>query len=196
MVAHPLKSVVLLIICEPKPTIFNPIIKPVQSAGHHEQMKGANMKTWMALSASTLILMTGCSSMNNQSENKPAPPQAEAALPSETALKRVWMLAGLEGFTREQLTALRAEMDLRSLPRGSAYMGCNRIMLNADSVTAQQISFGHAASTRMYCADRMALEQAFTANIKGSHTYRIEGHKLILRSESGKEMHFVAQDWD
>ena len=102
----------------------------------------------------------------------------------------------MPGFTRAQLVAARAEMDLRALPRVSAYMGCNRLMLNAETLTQEQISFGGVASTRMYCAENGALEQAFAQRIAGRFGYRVEGHRLVLRDAAGGEMHFVAQDWD
>ncbi|WP_107928546.1 META domain-containing protein [Neisseria animaloris] len=154
------------------------------------------MKTWIALSASTLVLMTGCFASPAKPQPEAVKPQAEQPVPSGVTLKRVWMLSGLEGFTRQQLVAARAEMDLRTLPRVNAYMGCNRLMLSAGSVTDEKISFGNVASTRMYCDKNMALEQAFAERIEGTFTYRIEGHKLVLRDASGREMHFVAQDWD
>lgn len=111
-------------------------------------------------------------------------------------IKRVWMLADFEGFSREQLVAADAKMDWTRLPRVYAYMGCNQLMMEAKQEGGDRIVFGSGVSTRMYCEETMRLEQTFMNYIAGTKNYRIEGHTLILRNEAGKEARFVAQDWD
>ncbi|MCS4532936.1 META domain-containing protein [Neisseria montereyensis] len=111
-------------------------------------------------------------------------------------IKRVWMLADFEGFSREQLVAAEARMDWRQLPRVYAYMGCNQLMMEAKQTGGDRMVFSNGTSTRMYCAETIPLEYSFMNYVAGTKSYRIEGHTLILRNDAGKEARFVAQDWD
>lgn len=119
---------------------------------------------------------------------------------AESKLNRVWMLDEWPGFTREQLHQAKAEMNFTALPHVSAYMGCNRMMFEADvsqsSRTEGRLAFGAVASTRKLCFDGMALEQDFGNRIGSFTHYKLEGHRLILQNGQGQTARFVAQDWD
>lgn len=138
---------------------------------------------WKPLfAAACLTVLGGCAA-----SSEPAPD-----------LKRVWMLDEWPGFSREQLHQAKAEMNFTGLPNVSAYMGCNRMMFEADiadsSPTEGRLAIGVIASTRKLCADGMALEQDFGNRIGSFTRYRIEGHRLILENEQGQTAEFVAQD--
>lgn len=141
------------------------------------------MKKVIALSAA-LMMLNACGTHSSPAVSNP------------NALKRTWYLTEMQGFTREQLTAIKAELDLRQLPKASAYMGCNRLMLNADAQNDGKIQFGSVAATRMYCENEMHAEKQFSQTIPSFNQYHVEGHQLILRNPQGQTMRFVAQDWD
>lgn len=115
--------------------------------------------------------------------------------PDSASIKRVWMLTRLEGFSPNQITASKAQMNWQNLPQAGAYMGCNQLMFKTETQTDGTVSFGPVASTRMYCKNKMDLEKTFASMLPVMTRYQINGHNLIL-SGDGKEMHFVAQDWD
>ena len=115
---------------------------------------------------------------------------------SPAQLKRVWMLTALAGFSKNELTAAKAEMNWTALPQAAAYMGCNRMMFNADVSGDGKVAVGAVASTRMYCADNMKLENTFGRLLPEMKYYRLHGHELTLHNGQGTEMRFIAQDWD
>ncbi|WP_304335133.1 META domain-containing protein [Conchiformibius steedae] len=125
----------------------------------------------------------------------PTSPNTAGTPQGEAALKRVWMLTKLDGFSKDRLVALKAEMNWTNLPAAGVYMGCNRLMFQAKPQADGKVSFGPVAATRMYCAEQMDVESAFAAALPTVTHYQIQGHHLILRGSKG-EMHFVAQDWD
>ncbi|MDO5058502.1 MAG: META domain-containing protein [Neisseria sp.] len=149
------------------------------------------------LSIGCLALLTACSSTApNPGNNTAAASENTDAL----GLKRVWMLDEWPGFTREQLLSAKAKMDLTNLPRGSAFMGCNYMMFQAEAANPNQaesrLKIGPVAATRKLCMDNMDLELAFGSRINEFTDYRLEGHRLILRNAKGETVRFVAQDWD
>ena len=150
------------------------------------------MKHWTALALLGGILCA-CAPVGG---GAPSARPAASAPAADAAVKRVWMLTALDGFSKEQLTAAKAEMNWTRLPQAAAYMGCNRMMFQADVSAGGAVSFGPVAATRMYCADNMALENAFGRLLPEMTAYRVEGHHLILFNGKGGEMRFVAQDWD
>lgn len=111
-------------------------------------------------------------------------------------LKRTWYLVDIEGFSRQQLVAEKAALDLTNLANASGYMGCNQLGFAIDAAENGYISFKSISSTRMYCGEEMKLEQKFSVLLPDIRTYRIRGHYLILESQTGQQMKFVVQDWD
>ncbi len=110
-------------------------------------------------------------------------------------LKRVWMLVEFSSFDKVYLTKKGAFLDLTQDQNASSKMGCNQMSFPFQVKNDTEISFSVGMSTKMYCED-MKLEDAFSKKITSVKTYSIDGHKLILTTENGSKISFVAQDWD
>ena len=155
---------------------------------------------------STAILFSSCKSGKKT-----------ANLTENEKLARVWMLTEMnvnEGntFSKEDFTKASAKLDLtklkdittdlegKRLAQGNAYMGCNNIFFtlstNEKATLNNNISFYQVGMTRKACQQNMELETSFGKHLADMITYKLEGQSLILSSEDGKRMKFVAQDWD
>ncbi|MDO5356330.1 MAG: META domain-containing protein [Conchiformibius sp.] len=150
------------------------------------------MKHWATVAVLGGVLCACAPLSGNGTDTQAAAPSAVNA----AAVKRVWMLTELDGFQKAQLVAAKAEMNWTRLPHANAYMGCNRMMFQADVSSDGRVKFGAVAATRMYCPDAIPLENAFGSLLPQMTRYRVEGHHLILEDGKGKTMRFVAQDWD
>lgn len=115
-------------------------------------------------------------------------------------LQRQWMMVSFDAFTKDQLVAYKAEINLTSRMekgkiQGSAYMGCNQMSFSAEFKKGGKVKISKGVSTVKACQD-MALENAFQKTIETMTSYSVEGHFLTLSDGSGNSMKFVAADWD
>lgn len=124
-----------------------------------------------------------------------------SAIPDKNPnLQRQWMLVSFEGFSKDQLIASKAEMNLTAsmvegkIP-GSAYMGCNRMSFTSEFKKGGKVRISQGASTMKACQD-MKLETSFQKKFETMTIYSIEGHFLTLSDGKGNTMKFVAADWD
>lgn len=124
-----------------------------------------------------------------------------SAMPDKNpVLQRQWMLVSLDGFSRDQLIANKAEMNLtgnmmKGKIQANAYMGCNRMSFVSEFKKGGKVKFSKGISTMKACQD-MNLESSFQKKIETMTHYSIEGHFLTLSGDHGNSMKFVAADWD
>lgn len=116
------------------------------------------------------------------------------------ALQRQWMLVSFDGFSKEQLIANKAEMNLTASMvdnkiQGNAYMGCNQMSFVSEFKKGGKVKISKGVSTMKACQD-MSLETSFQKKIETMTKYSIEGHFLTLSDDHGNTMKFVAADWD
>lgn len=116
--------------------------------------------------------------------------------PISDNINRKWMLVEFQDFSKNQLVKNNAYLDLSIKDQFNAKMGCNGMMLKANFKSDGKVEFSPLASTMMYCADNMKLEDAFGKALPTMNHYKIEGHFLTLSSKDGNKMKFVAADWD
>lgn len=115
-------------------------------------------------------------------------------------LQRQWMLISFDGFSKDQLTASNAEMNLtankvRGKIQARVYMGCNRMSFVSEFKKGGRVSISKGVSTMKACQD-MNLETSFQKKVETMTNYSIEGHFLTLSDDQGNSMKFVAADWD
>jgi len=124
-----------------------------------------------------------------------------SAIPDKNpSLQRQWMLISLDGFSKDQLIAHKAEMNLTAAIvdgkiQGSAYMGCNQMSFISEFKKGGKVKISKGVSTMKACQD-MDLETSFQKKIETMTRYSVEGHFLILSDDHGHTMKFVAADWD
>ncbi len=110
------------------------------------------------------------------------------------------MLISLDGFSKDQLIAHKAEMNLTAAIvdgkiQGSAYMGCNQMSFISEFKKGGKVKISKGVSTMKACQD-MDLETSFQKKIETMTRYSVEGHFLTLSDDHGHTMRFVAADWD
>ncbi|KYH06165.1 heat-shock protein [Chryseobacterium cucumeris] len=110
------------------------------------------------------------------------------------------MLISFDGFSKDQLIANKAEMNLtanrvKGKIQASVYMGCNRMSFASEFKKEGKVKFSKGISTMKACQD-MNLENSFQKKIETMTHYSIEGHFLTLTDDHGNTMKFVAADWD
>lgn len=115
-------------------------------------------------------------------------------------VQRQWMLISFEGFSKDQLMANKAEINLTSKTengkiQANAYMGCNQMSFVTEFKKGGKVKISKGISTAKACQD-MNLEAAFQKKIETMTRYSVEGHFLTLSDEDGTSMKFVAADWD
>ncbi|WP_110366617.1 META domain-containing protein [Chryseobacterium sp. CBTAP 102] len=115
-------------------------------------------------------------------------------------LQRQWMLISFDGFSKDQLTASNAEMNLtankvRGKIQARVYMGCNMMSFVSEFKKGGRVSISKGVSTMKACQD-MNLETSFQKKVETMTNYSIEGHFLTLSDDQGNSMKFVAADWD
>jgi heat shock protein HslJ len=116
------------------------------------------------------------------------------------SLQRQWMLVSFDGFSKDQLIANKAEMNLTgSMDKGkiqaSTYMGCNQMSFVSEFKKGGKVKISKGVSTMKACQD-MSLETSFQKKIETMTRYSVEGHFLTLSDDKGASMKFVAADWD
>ena len=110
-------------------------------------------------------------------------------------IHRKWMLVQFEDFQKEKLMEKNCYLELTDLKRASAKMGCNNLGFAYNLIENNKISFSQGMSTRMFCQDNQ-IEISFLNAVQLINSYKIEGHKLYLKTKSNQELVFVAEDWD
>lgn len=144
------------------------------------------MKTVLSICALllSLVFMNSCSSSK-------ADPQL---------YQRQWMLKKFKNYEYDFLVRNRAQLDLaptKSLKdQYRGYMGCNQMFLTAVFLKNGTVKFSDVGGTMMYCENNMKLEEEFARELPAMTKYSIDGHQLTLSDGKGKEMQFVAADWD
>ncbi|WP_343685689.1 META domain-containing protein [Chryseobacterium gleum] len=124
-----------------------------------------------------------------------------SAIPDKNpSLQRQWMLISLDGFSKNQLIAHKAEMNLTAAIvdgkiQGSAYMGCNQMSFISEFKKGGKVKISKGVSTMKACQD-MDLETSFQKKIETMTRYSVEGHFLTMSDDHGHTMKFVAADWD
>lgn len=123
--------------------------------------------------------------------------QNKNAMTSET-VKREWMLKTLPGLTSDELVAARASINLADLSKSGAFGGCNRIFFTTKTGKAGAISFTNIGATRMYCEDKMKVEDALVKALPLINKYELTApHQVAFKDASGKVIATaVAADWD
>nr|WP_315031743.1 META domain-containing protein [uncultured Chryseobacterium sp.] len=116
------------------------------------------------------------------------------------SLQRHWMMVSLDGFSKDQLVANKAEINLTSKMeggkiQGSAFMGCNQMSFTSEFKKGGKVKISKGVSTMKACGN-MDLETAFQKKFDTMTRYSIEGHFLTLSDDHGNSMKFVAADWD
>lgn len=118
--------------------------------------------------------------------------------PLSNNLKRKWMLVAMEDFPRDTLIKYATYIDLtNSDSKGSAYMGCNTIGFSYQVISKEKIKFSNVFSTKMYCLQTSKIEDKFNSLLVTMNRFSAKNaHKLELFNEEGKQLQFVAADWD
>jgi len=94
----------------------------------------------------------------------------------------VWRLASLEG--RPALTGVAVTAVFTDKEGISGSAGCNRYQGSA-RVSADRVTVGALASTRMFCADTSDQEDAYLRALASAEVYRITGTDLVLGPAQG-----------
>ncbi|OCA80649.1 heat-shock protein [Chryseobacterium contaminans] len=124
-----------------------------------------------------------------------------SAVPDKNpSIQRQWMLISFDGYSKDQLIAHKAEINLtgkmeKGKIQGSAYMGCNQMSFSSEFKNDGKVKISQGVSTMKACQD-MNLEISFQKKFETMTTYSVEGHFLTLSDNQGNTMKFVAADWD
>lgn len=110
-------------------------------------------------------------------------------------IHRKWMLIQFENFQKETLIEKQCYLDLTDQRNAMANMGCNTLGFVYELKNDNEILFNQGRTTHMYCEDH-AIESQFLSIVKTISSYKVKGHKLHLRTNTDKELIFVAEDWD
>ncbi len=115
--------------------------------------------------------------------------------------QRQWMLTSFKNYSYDFLVKNRAQLDLAPTKsenhRYNAFLGCNKLFLNAIFKPNGKAVFSDVGSTLMFCeGDAMKLENDFARQLPKMNHYKIEGHQMTLTDSEGNTMKFVAADWD
>ena len=76
--------------------------------------------------------------------------------------------------------------------RAAGFAGCNRFTTSY-TLAAQRLRFGLFASTRMFCATTMDLEDRFFAALDATRGYRLAGSHLDLLGDNGVTASFTSR---
>ncbi len=111
-------------------------------------------------------------------------------------LQREWMLISFKEYKKDFLVQAKASLKFETLKSAHAKMGCNTLNFTVNTIKNKKIIFGEGISTMMYCEDYMTLEKDFSTSLMEVCKYQIKGHFLTLSDKKGRQMKFVAADWD
>lgn len=114
--------------------------------------------------------------------------------------QRQWMMISFDGFSKEELVANKAEVNLTGKMengkiQGSAFMGCNRMSFTFGLKKDGKVKISQGVITMKACQN-MSLETSFQKKFETMTKYTIEGHFLTLSDDNGNSIKFVAADWD
>ncbi len=90
----------------------------------------------------------------------------------------------LEGSPIEDVVRARAEIILEKDQRAHGYGGCNRFT-GKYLLKDGEVKFEAMASTKMYCMDTMAVEDAFFKALYEVRFIDLDGGRMIMRSQDG-----------
>ena len=76
--------------------------------------------------------------------------------------------------------------------RAAGFAGCNRFT-SSYTLAAERLRFGLVASTRMFCANAMDLENRFLAALEATRAYRLAGPELDLLGDNGVTARFISR---
>lgn len=104
-----------------------------------------------------------------------------------------WRLVQLDGGTTDVGAGASAPTLLLTATdtRVSGFAGCNRLM-GSYELTGARLRFSQLATTRMFCANTMDLEQRYLAALEATRTYRLTGRELDLTGDRGVVARFRA----
>jgi heat shock protein HslJ len=74
----------------------------------------------------------------------------------------------------------------------AGFTGCNRVA-GTYVLSADRLSFGLLASTRVFCLGQMDLEQRYLSTLEATRGYRIAGRQLELVGQAGVLARFEAK---
>lgn len=106
-----------------------------------------------------------------------------------------WMLIEFNDFKKEKLIEKECFIDFRNKENARAEMGCNGLGFEYSIKENNKISFSQITTTYIFCEDN-AIESDFLKVVHLIDSYKIEGHKLYLKTNSNQELIFIAEDWD
>ncbi len=72
--------------------------------------------------------------------------------------------------------------------KASGSGGCNRFFGNFESAAPGQVKFGPIGATKMYCQDKMMVEDGLFQALQKVTRYTVDNIRLILQSEDGQYM--------
>jgi heat shock protein HslJ len=101
--------------------------------------------------------------------------------------KTAWRLVTLVGHPPEAVAALKRGITIRfEAGRVTGFSGCNAFN-GPYTVDQNRLTFGDLAGTMMACGEPVIarLEDTFRKVLVGRATYRIDGDRLILKTEAG-----------
>lgn len=163
-----------------------------------------------SLCAAAVLMTVGCaasSASSNQNNAQNASPETqettgaaeqeqfkahrqEITTEERALLEKEWSLIELAPFSVHHLIKAQATLDLRNLPRVSAYMGCNQIMTQVMAVGGGTVKVSPVMATRMRCED-MAVENAFVQAADRVYRYEVDETTLRLWTQDGQMLRFT-----
>ncbi|WP_338409904.1 META domain-containing protein [uncultured Flavobacterium sp.] len=106
-----------------------------------------------------------------------------------------WMLIQFKDFQKQKIMDKNCYLDLTNKENSSAKMGCNDLGFRYILSSNNKIEFGLGRTTYMYCEDH-DIESEFLNIVNSIESYKIQGHKLYLKTKTNGDLIFVAEDWD
>lgn len=149
------------------------------------------MKNLVDLLLAFVVLLSACStvpgSASNQPTTIPPTPVTQPGLLEFFSVRRLVLdklvvqgnpIAVPAGFT----AYLNFSQDGKVTGSG----GCNRFFGDFTNTTPGQVKFGALGSTKMYCQDRMEIENGLFNALDKVSRYRVDGTRLMLESDDGQ----------
>lgn len=82
--------------------------------------------------------------------------------------------------------AITATITFASDGKISGSGGCNRYFGGFESPTPGRVTFSAIGSTKMYCQDKMAVEDGLFQTLAKTAIYRLDNARLVLESADGQ----------
>lgn len=106
-----------------------------------------------------------------------------------------WMLIEFNDFKKEKLIEKECFIDFRNKENAMAGMGCNDLGFKYSIKENNRISFSQVTTTYIFCEDN-TIESDFLKVVNLIDSYKMEGHKLYLKTNSNQELILIAEEWD